>query len=145
MKAYIGIDPGKTGAIAVLYDDGHHEIYKMPDTPGEIINIFRDVINPKHAAIVLEIVTASPQMGVVSAFTFGKMKGWLDVCFLQSNARSRTTIRAREWQTALNCLTGGNKNISFQRCKEFFPDSKKFNKQTADALLLAYYGYRKGL
>jgi len=82
-KYIIGVDPGKTGAIAMLDDDG--ELITMDDMPaiGKHVsvallkNIFHEC--QKHSAervtCVIEDVHSTPQMGVTSAFSFGRSKG----------------------------------------------------------------------
>jgi hypothetical protein len=50
-----------------------------------------------------------------------------------------TRVRPQIWQKELNCLTGGQKNITKQRAQELFP-SIKVTHAIADALLIAKYG-----
>jgi len=42
----------------------------------------------------------------------------------------------------LECLTGGNKNVSKAKAKELFPGTK-FTHTTADATLIAEFGRRR--
>ena len=80
----VGVDPGKTGAIAAL--DGFAgeliEVYDMPvvgKQKGVNVHMLADIVqhltSAQSATFVIEDVTSSPQMGVVSAFSFGRSKG----------------------------------------------------------------------
>lgn len=59
MIAIIGIDPGKTGAIGVLWSDGEYEVHDMPqiggdyDAPG-LANLFRTLACRQAFRIVVE-------------------------------------------------------------------------------------------
>lgn len=46
-----------------------------------------------------------------------------------------------KWQTAMQCRTGGDKNISKRRASELFP-GVRLTHAIADALLLAEYARR---
>jgi hypothetical protein len=46
------------------------------------------------------------------------------------------------WQKSLGCLTHGDKNVSKAAAQRLFP-GMKITHATADALLIAYYGYTK--
>ena len=84
---------------------------------------------------LIERVSSSPQMGTVSAFTFGESYGSLQMllkCCLVPFER----ITPVKWQDAMKCRTGGDKNISKARAQELFPTLKVTHKN-ADALLLA--------
>jgi hypothetical protein len=86
----------------------------------------------------LEQVYSSPQQGVKSAFTFGNGFGHLEMA-LTAAGIPFTRVRPQIWQKELNCLTGGQKNITKQRAQELFP-SIKVTHAIADALLIAKYG-----
>ena len=64
----IGIDPGKSGAAAFI-EDGQLTVVRKFDSN---IDRCRNLASCSPDAFFIERVTASPQMGVVSAFTFGK-------------------------------------------------------------------------
>lgn len=143
MKFY-GIDPGSTGAISIITFEGipyipKVEINKMSEGIEGIHSILRDCFNI-NSWVVCEAVHSSPQMGVSTAFKFGRNFGWIEGILALKNV---DYVTPQKWQAALNCRTGGNKKISFNRAKELFPDVKGLNLKTADSLLLAYYGYMK--
>ena len=75
-KAFIGIDPGKTGAAALITNDGTHELLDYPGDPSLIVDTFRGwLINHEIIMAALEKVGARPGQGVVSMFTFGRNVG----------------------------------------------------------------------
>lgn len=139
----IGIDPGKTGGIAYI-KGSEVRAYPMPDTAYEVMWLFdkiRRFAGTDLLHVILEQVHASPQMGVSSAFTFGRGFGNLEMLVLCRLTPERLVmVTPQKWQTALKCLTKGDKRVSLERAKELFPDVDSTLK-TADALLLAYYGY----
>jgi len=66
---YLGIDPGKHGGIAAIYPSQIVAV-PMPETELDIFNLIYKLASPGPAVVVVEHVTTSPQMGVVSAGTF---------------------------------------------------------------------------
>jgi Holliday junction resolvasome RuvABC endonuclease subunit len=143
MKTILGIDPGKNGAIAWICD-GKACVEKMPDTLQDLWELIRDIRRgfPNNRDIdyhaYLEQVSSSPQMGVVSAFSFGNGFGHLEMA-LTAAGIPFTRVRPQVWQKALGCLTKGDKNITKRKAQELFP-SIKATHATADALLIAQYG-----
>lgn len=136
-----GIDPGSTGAVSVLtLPDSKVSIAKMPEDP-RLIKTMLLLGRPDYQMCwICEAVHSSPQMGVSTAFKFGRNFGWIEG-ILAGIAVDYVT--PQKWQAALNCRTGGDKHISLARAKELFPDVKGLTLKTADSLLLAYYGYMK--
>ena len=87
MQYFIGIDPGKTGAIAVLDENRHIEFARKFDDLDDIVEKLYFLVeasqipayhgsSPTLLYAYLEKVHASPQMGVTSAFTFGQSYGY---------------------------------------------------------------------
>ena len=70
MSTIIGIDPGTNGGIAWI-TDGKPCVEKMPDTLQDLWELFRDIASEGDCRAYLEQIHSSPQMGVVSSFTFG--------------------------------------------------------------------------
>ncbi|UDQ99403.1 hypothetical protein AAEX28_04780 [Lentisphaerota bacterium WC36G] len=100
MKTHIAIDTGKSGAIAVNYNDGSAvESFNCPDTVQELSDVFK-VIKAKNKGeifCILEKVASMPGQGVKSMFSFGQNYGTyqgvlsaLDIPF--------KLIRPIEWQ-----------------------------------------------
>lgn len=142
-ETIIGVDPGANGGIAWI-TDGKACVEKMPDTLQDLWDLICDIHvhmgQDKQPPIkaYIEQVSSSPQMGVVSAFSFGRGYGNLEMA-LTAAAIPFERVRPQVWQKVLGCMTKGNKNVSKRKAQELFPD-RKVTHATADALLIAYYG-----
>jgi Holliday junction resolvasome RuvABC endonuclease subunit len=144
----IGIDPGANGAIAWIDERGRSCVEKMPDTLQDLWELIRDITNFPRSAIdgrkykaYIEQVSSSPQMGVVSAFSFGRGYGNLEMALTAAGIPFER-VRPQVWQKAMGCMTKGDKNISKAKAQELFPDKKVIH-ATADALLIALYGTKQ--
>ena len=83
----IGIDPGLSGAIAILENNKVEKIFDIPVMPegkknkrqlnsAQLVKLLKDnVSNKEEVAIVVEHVTAMPGQGVTSMFNFGQTFG----------------------------------------------------------------------
>lgn len=150
---YYGIDPGKGGGIAAVGENGDLLFAdKMPDTERGIFELlsvmdrdWRDGSAPPPRTAVLELVRSSPQMGVVSVFTFGRNYGALRMALAAHKIPFEEHTPAK-WQGMMRCRSGGDKNVTKQRAQELFPDVKCTH-NISDALLLAEFCRRlhKGL
>jgi hypothetical protein len=137
MSLYIGIDPGVSGGIAAVTAAGDVRLVSaMPATERDVFNLLGSLSGDPCRA-VLEFVRSSPQMGVTSAFTFGRGYGGLRMALVAVGIPFDEVV-PRKWQTALQCTTKGNKNVSKKRAQELFP-KVRVTHATADALLLAEY------
>lgn len=139
----IGIDPGKNGGIAFIdtdlaMRDGTTAV-KMPATEADVWEVLRQYGGDDFA--VVEKVASSPQMGVTSAFTFGKGYGVLLGCLTAAGIPFEE-VSPQKWQKAMNCLTHGDKNVTKRKAQQMFP-WLKVTHATADALLIAYYGAKQ--
>lgn len=133
---FVGIDPGKNGGIAVLdADGGVVEARQMPGTERDLYDALAHAGDRAHA--VLELVRASPQMGVVSAFTFGRGYGAIRMALLALGVPFDEVTPPR-WQATMQCRSKGDKNVTKRRAQELFP-KVKMTHAIADALLLAAY------
>lgn len=148
IEKFIGIDPGKKGAVAAISieDKERHklDVYPLPESIKEKVQLLTNIITgTTRNFCVVEKVHASPQMGVVSAFTFGKGFGHLEgMLTVMMSHRDYEFVNPQVWQTGLDCLTGGDKKISVRRVGELFPAYAKVKKDYADAILISYYCYR---
>lgn len=134
---YIGIDPGVLGGIAVLSATGVVEqLARMPVTERDILDVIGEAGHVRARA-VLERAQASPQMGVVSAFTFGRGYGALRMALTAARVPF-DEVQPRKWQQAMGCLSGGDKNITKRRAQQLFPNVKVTH-FIADALLMAEF------
>lgn len=139
---YIGIDPGKNGGIAVLGESIDpvcvYAAVKMPETERDILDFLnKEIQDARPVYAVIEKVHSSPQMGVVSAFTFGKGYGGL-LMALTAHRVAFAEVAPRVWQKAIGCLSGGDKNVTKRRAQQLFPN-EKVTHATADCLLIAEF------
>jgi len=145
MKAYLGIDPGKKGGIAIIHPDGA-EAWRYP---GDIVSAAEllQEIRTHHAIIlaVIEQVASRPGQGVRSMFSFGQNYGaWLGM--LAAYGIPHTTVTPHKWQKAImDAGTGDTKERSLNMARRLFPgiDLKhKADDGKSDALLMAMYARR---
>lgn len=136
---FFGIDPGKSGAISAIWDDGMpcSSFCKLSETERDVVDWLRQ-FDLTAARAVIERVSASPQMGVVSAFTFGRSYGTVRgiVCGLSVPL---IEVVPAKWQARFGCMTKGDKNISKAAAQQRWP-GLKITHANADSLLLAEYG-----
>lgn len=138
---YLGIDPGKTGALTVLSETGNIVNISPFDGMTEK-DLYREI---KHwggmdSRAMLERVHAMPFMGVASMFTFGQQYGML-IALLFATKTPFEYVNPAVWQKSLKCLSKGDKNVTKSAAERLYP-MQKFTHQTADATLIATYGYR---
>lgn len=152
---HLGIDPGLTGAVAVLDAEGTLQAlwdtptltlrtrtsrgtkqeYDMPGLVGLLVP-FTDL----SAHVTIEEAQAMPGQGVRSMFTTGVGFGvWLGV--LAALGVPLTRVRPASWKKALGL--GKDKEASRLRAQQLFPGAdlrRKKDHGRAEALLLAWYG-----
>jgi len=155
MLRTLGIDPGKTGALAMITPHGH----MAADTPTitmngkkiiderRMVEVFRSIVAKKPIFVFLEMVHAMPKQGVVSMFTFGKSFGiWLGI--LASHDVPYELVTPQKWKAQMLAGVEGtdNKAKSVIVAKRLFPENsgwKKKDHNKAEALLIAEWGRRK--
>lgn len=100
--AFLGVDPGQEGGITLIYDD-YVEAHPMPDSDVALLHVLDALANygTKPTVACLERVAASPQMGVSSAFTFGKGYGRLNYA-LTALGIPFDLVNPQKWQGALS-------------------------------------------
>jgi len=144
-KTYIGIDPGKSGAIAFIPPTGDPWTVKNTSTDKDLVDAMRDARGfgaGEELFAVIEKVHAMPSNGVAGMFKFGASFGALQMlCTALSIPFELVTPQT--WQREMKCLTKGDKNVTKAKAQELFPSVKVIH-ANADALLLAEYGKRKG-
>ncbi len=141
-RVYIGIDPGKSGAIAAIVEY-RDEVFvhwtKNSETEHDLSewcgSVKGDAVDEHFAYI--ENVHATPQMGVTSAFTFGDNNGFLRG-LLTAHQIPFEKVTPQKWQKVMGCLSKGDKNVTKAAAQRIFP-REKITHANADALLLAEY------
>lgn len=154
MSWIIGIDPGITGGIAVLDQDG--ALQALSDLPiirdgklswvdgGRLQSFLIDTLTGRSARALVERVQAFPKQGRSSAFNFGVGFGSI-LSVLQARHISIELVTPQSWKRAMG-LTN-DKCVSLDKARLLFPGADlPFSKHDgrAEALLLAYYGHRIG-
>lgn len=140
-----GIDPGLTGAVAVVNDNGRKIIDTclMPVTNKEVdIAALVDILQEwevKH--VYLEKAQAMPKQGVVSMFTYGVGYGMIRGA-LTSAKIPYTLIHPATWKRVMCKDMDKGKTASLTRVKQLYPELRLKNSEhgKADAILLAVYG-----
>lgn len=169
-KAYIGIDIGKFGGIAVISDDGI-QTFQMPKIKTELDyhalgNMFEGFANKYH-----DMHISFEKLGVIfgsskqTAFSMGEQSGAIEMLCICS-ATPYAKVRAVDWQkemfTGLDQITRlgktgkpvrDTKAMALMAIKRLHPSLKlTFGEKAAkphdgliDAVLIASYSKRKNL
>ena len=151
----IGIDPGLTGAIAVLEDKKVIELFEMPVmaegkknkrqlNSAQLVKLLKDNIDNKNeeVSVVVEQVNAMPGQGVTSMFNFGQSFGAIKgIC--AALELPIFFVRPSKWKKYFE-LINSSKDSSRTKVIEMYPLlssrlSKKKDVNKADAILIARY------
>jgi crossover junction endodeoxyribonuclease RuvC len=144
MSVFIGVDPGKSGAIAVVDHEGKAVDWCAAEDPHALVHRYRELWHKFHVGLcVVEKVSAMPKQGVSSTFKFGWSAGMLEGFVIFAGWRY-TTVSPSKWQGVLNCRSKGDKNVTKSKASQLFP-SVKMTHRIADAFLLAEYARQSEL
>lgn len=147
MKIYIGIDPGKSGALAMIRGDG--DIRVRPFNSAEYVEVLTGLTSiSREIKCCVEKVSAMPGQGVVSMFNFGHNLGFIEGV-LQANRIPYQLVPPQTWKKEFSL--NSDKAKSIEVCQKLFPNvsllaterSRKPNDGMAEALLMAEYARRK--
>jgi len=136
MKYVIGIDPGVSGAVAVVSLDKkevHHYAF-CKHTEHDLCDILREWAS-KVSMCHIEKVHSMPKQGVSTTFAFGKNFGWYHGV-LDALKIPYDLITPQRWQKSMGCRSGGDKNVTKRRAQQLFPQTLIIH-AIADALLIA--------
>lgn len=131
----IGIDPGISGGISVLWDKDVIA-YKMPETETDIVDFFR-AFNPSITKAIIEKVHGMPKMSGTAMFSFGKIYGTTRTAMIALKIPF-DEVSPQTWMKSLGCMTKGDKNISKARAQQLYPHIKCTH-AIADSLLILEY------
>lgn len=157
----LGIDPGLTGALVLLGEDGEaiHLIHDMPTTTGSqgkrtvdgalLADVVREALamtasrEGTRLEAIIERVNAMPGQGVTSMFSFGQSFGILLGVLGALGVRVRLVTPA-SWKRQAK-LTGQDKDAGRQLALQLWPErssdfARKLDTGRADAALIAYFG-----
>lgn len=155
MRLIFGIDPGLTGAVAVLHDDVFHDVFDIPTAgrgkkgrqvvnASELANIFRAQIIMAHGAYVhaiVEDVHSMPGQGVSTTFSFGKSCGAIEGV-LGALRIPTTFVSPAVWKRSFGLLGSekdASRGLAIQRVPSA-PLSRKKDHGRAEAILIAKWG-----
>ena len=162
MKSIIGVDPGVNGGMVMMAFNGEVEdVYSFSgQTVDEVVarmgEMSEYIKNQKEiiprgvkGRVYLEKVTYIKGDGGMGAFTFGKVFGGLLFGF-KALGMDVILVPPVLWQSRLECMTGGNKNVTWNKAKEIWPtvfsgQTKGWGLSVADALLIAEYGRQQAV
>ena len=111
MTFFMGIDPGYSGAIAILDPKGRFiDCVRLSETEHDVSEFMAKYAGAVEFAI-LEKVSAMPRQGVSSTFKFGTSYGFCRGLLVCHAVRFETATPAT-WQRNLGCLSKGDKNVT---------------------------------
>ena len=136
MKVWGGIDPGNTGCLVLIQENGQIEFHDAPATviksgkrnrtvlvPQEMANRLRDIGHDDYPGfhVYVEKVSAMPKQGVASSFNFGMGYGmWLGV--LAALRIPYTLVTPQRWKKELmRGMATYEKSASCVRAAQLFP------------------------
>lgn len=141
---YIGIDPGKKGAWAVIRSEG---VFVFP---WDEMSFIAEMDTLKHSVdgCVLEHVGAMPGQGVTSMFHFGENFGFIQGV-LRAYGIPYELVRPQRWKKEFGITS--DKNTSIAVAQRLFPAvdfrrtdrCRKPDDGMAEAALMALYAKRK--
>ena len=150
----VGIDPGLSGAIAILENNKVLNIFDMPVmaegkknkrqlNSAQLVSIIKDGTKPdSEIAVVVEQVNAMPGQGVTSMFNFGQTFGAIKgVC--AALELPIFFVRPSKWKKHFE-LINSSKDSSRTKVIEMYPSlsnqlAKKKDVNKSDAILIARF------
>ena len=152
----VGIDPGLSGAIAILENKKVLSLFDMPImaegkknkrqlNSAQLVNIIKESLNLNdEIAVVVEQVNAMPGQGVTSMFNFGQTFGAIKgVC--AALELPIFFVRPSKWKKYFE-LINSSKDSSRTKAIEMYPSlsnqlAKKKDVNKSDAILIARFYY----
>ena len=152
----LGIDPGLSGAIAILEKKKVLNLFDMPVmaegkknkkqlNSAQLVNIIREnSIGDEEIVVVVEQVNAMPGPGVTSMFNFGQTFGAIKGVCAALNLPI-FFVRPSKWKKYFE-LINSSKDSSRTKVIEMYPSlssqlAKKKDVNKSDAILIARYYY----
>ena len=150
----LGIDPGLSGAIAILENKKVISLFDMPVmaegkknkkqlNSAQLVNIIKDnTVEKDEVAVVVEQVNAMPGQGVTSMFNFGQTFGAIKgVC--AALKLPIFFVRPSKWKKHFE-LINSSKDSSRTKAIEMYPNlsnqlAKKKDVNKSDAILIARF------
>lgn len=162
MKVFVGIDPGKDGALAILgcretpiltpFDEFEYanQLRRLDPLRSVDVNAENLAVHgmiPGEAFCVVEHVNAMPGQGVTSCFSFGQNFGFI-LGLLTAFRIPYELVRPQKWKKVFSCTS--DKNTSIEVAQRMFPGvdlrrtpkCQKPHDGICEALLMAEYARR---
>jgi hypothetical protein len=141
MDVFLGIDPGQSGAMAILTSAGDIELKDWAGGPAMVTTLDEWQLIYGVTVAALELVGAAPGQGVVSMFNFGTNYGWWQG-LLDARRIPYRLVRPQTWQVGLGIPRKKSKQDkpSLLAARRLFPTAPlalKKHHGRADALLIA--------
>ena len=166
MRLYIGIDPGITGAIAAVTEQG--DLYRVYDLPtiangkagakvkrklngaelARILTVGFSDFEPRELRIVVEQVSSMPGQGVASVFSLGQTAGKIEGV-LEALGLGYSYVHPKTWKKFYKLLRA-EKEHSRALALQTWPlagaveFSRKMDQNRAEACLIAKWGITMG-
>ena len=145
---YIGIDPGLSGGIAILNQDGSvKEVVAMPDTPRDIYE-FLFSYKEDSRCVLEDVGHGMPGQSSKATATFARHNGHLEMALLALGIPTEK-VTPQKWIKVYQLKKKKEqdknewKNILKAKAQSLFPQlGKKVTLKTCDALLIAEYARR---
>lgn len=153
MSCVVGIDPGLSGAVAVLSPSG--ELERLADLPvirdGKLAwidaqamtSLLIDALQGRSARAVIERVQAFPGQGRSSCFNFGVSFGSL-LALVQARYLPIELVTPAVWKRAMGLSS--DKRASLDKARLLYPSADlglQKHDGRAEALLLAHWCYTR--
>ncbi len=142
-EIYVGIDPGKSGAICVIEDD-FIKAFPCPDNIQDMAIIFAmsiSVSETKKVVAYIEKVWARPTDAKGSIWKFAENYGvWKGIA--GAYEIDLIEVSPQKWMKYLETPKlekSARKRYLRDKARSMYPDLKKVTLKTADAILIATY------
>ena len=145
---YIGIDPGLSGGIAILNQDGSVKyVVAMPDTPRDIYE-FLFSYKEDSRCVLEDVGHGMPGQSSKATATFARHNGHLEMALLALGIPTEK-VTPQKWIKVYQLKKKKEqdknewKNVLKAKAQSLFPQlGKKVTLKTCDALLIAEYARR---
>lgn len=155
MSTVAGIDPGKTGALCILFPDDSVSVHRVPlqKLKGKEQPAWTEWEDQWASALditlpdllVIEDVAARPGQGVTSMFNFGKTLGFVHAIAVRQR-KPLFMVTPTMWKSKMGLLKS-DKNASRELARRLLPAlagdlARVKDDGVAEAALMALYGRR---
>ncbi len=154
MTIYAGIDPGKTGAIALIYPDGEVEFTDMDKAMDDLTKLLD---SSRFEYVTIEEQSSRPSQSSSATFTHAQDYGYV-LGVLAALLIPHELVRPQRWMRhfGITAAVGATeaekrrhaKKLHMAKAKALFPKAELYGPRggaldgRADALLIAEFGRR---